>query len=398
MARMSSSAHEYDPTLPETFDSAHEVFADLRQRCPVAHSNAFDGFWAVTRYEDIHRILMDWQNYTTSVRNVVPGSSTTGRRPPLHLDPPDHTPYRRAIDRALGPARVASIEPATRRIAQNLMRSLVERGEGDFVEHFSGPLPVYVFAEWMGLTEAQAQVLYRTSQAYVKAWESFDKASVAVAAEQLAAMAREVLEERRRAPRDPLIDPTSSLIEARDSNGNPLPEQLLAGCLRQVLVVGLVAPPILLGSIAVHLSRDRQLQQHLRSNLDLVPDAIEEFLRLYTPYRGFARSSRTPVELHGRKIEPGEAIALVYASANRDERVFESPHEFRLGRENIKQHLAFGRGPHVCAGIPLARQQLRIALEELLVQTSDFEVCGEIKMSGMPELGPICVPLRIKSA
>lgn len=395
---MPSPANDYDPTLPETFDSAHEVFAELRERCPVAYSHAFDGFWAVTRYEDVHRILMDWQNYTTTVRNVVPGSSTTGRRPPLHLDPPEHTPYRRAIDRALGPARVASIEPATRRIAHDLMRELVGRREADFVEHFSGPLPVYVFAEWMGLTEAQARVLRRTSQAYVKAWESFDKESVAVAAEGLAAMAREVLEERRREPRDPLLDPTSSLIEARDNNGQPFPEALLAGCLRQVLVVGLVAPPILLGSIAVHLSRDRELQQRLRAEPELIPDAIEEFLRLYTPYRGFARSSRCPVELHGRRIEPGEAIALVYASANRDERVFEAPNEFRLGRANIKQHLAFGRGPHVCAGIPLARQQLRIALEELLRQTRDFEVCGEIKMSGMPELGPICVPLRLTPA
>ena len=136
---MPSTEHEYDPTQPETFESAHEVFADLRARCPVAHSNAFDGFWAVTRHEDILKILLDPQNYITSVRNVVPGSSTTGRRPPLHLDPPDHTPYRRAIDRALGSARVASIEPATRRIAHDLMAQLVARGEGDFVEHFSGP-------------------------------------------------------------------------------------------------------------------------------------------------------------------------------------------------------------------------------------------------------------------
>ncbi|MFL6579056.1 MAG: cytochrome P450, partial [Povalibacter sp.] len=139
---MPSTEHEYDPTLPETFDSAHDVFTDLRTRCPVAHSNSFDGFWAVTRHEDIQRILMDSQNYITSVRNVVPGSSATGRRPPLHLDPPDHTPYRRAIDRALGAARVASIEPATRRIARDLIRQLIARGEGDFVEHFSGPLPV----------------------------------------------------------------------------------------------------------------------------------------------------------------------------------------------------------------------------------------------------------------
>ena len=121
----------------------------------MAHSNAFDGFWAVTRYEDIHDILMQPELYITSVRNVVPGSSTTGRRPPLHLDPPDHTPYRKAIDRALGAARVAGIEDTTRRIARSLMQSLVKMREADFIEHFSSPLPAAVFGEWLGLTEEQ---------------------------------------------------------------------------------------------------------------------------------------------------------------------------------------------------------------------------------------------------
>jgi cytochrome P450 len=390
--------NEYDPTAPETFDSAHEVFADLRARCPVAHSTAFEGFWAVTRYQDIYDMLMQPELYITSVRNVVPGSSTTGRRPPLHLDPPAHTPYRRAIDRALSTARVASIERVTRGIAGKLMQSLVQMGEADFVEHFSSPLPAGVFGEWLGLTDAQTQVLWRTSQAYVNAWESFDKSSVAVAAAQLATMAAEVIAERRREPRDPSIDPTSSLIAARDNEGNPFPEVLLAGCVRQVLVVGLVAPPILLGSIAVHLARDVQLQQQLREDLSLVPDAVEEFLRLYTPYRGFARSVREEVELHGRRIRPGEPIALVYASANRDETVFPDPNTFQLRRPNIRQHLAFGRGPHMCAGIALARAELRIALEELLKQTSRFELCGDLKMSGMPELGPVSVPLRLHPA
>lgn len=389
---------EYDPTVPETFESAHEVFADLRARCPVAHSTAFDGFWAVTRYQDIYDMLMQPDLYITSVRNVVPGSSTTGRRPPLHLDPPDHTPYRRAIDRALGTARVASVETTTREVARSLMQSLVQKREADFVEHFSSPLPAGVFGEWLGLTDAQTQVLWRTSQAYVKAWESFDRNSVAVAAAQLAEMAAEVIAERRREPRDPNVDPTSSLIAARDNDGNPFPEALLAGCVRQVLVVGLVAPPILLGSIAVHLSRDIELQRQLRQDLSLVPDAVEEFLRLYTPYRGFARSARHEVELHGRRIRPGEAIALVYASANRDETVFPDPNTFQLRRPNIRQHLAFGRGPHMCAGVALARAELRIALEELLKQTSHFELCGDIKMSGMPELGPISVPLRLYPA
>ena len=390
--------NEYDPTQEETFESTYAAFADLRARCPVAHSTSFDGFWAVTRYQDVYDILMQPDLYITSVRNVVPGSSATGRRPPLHLDPPDHTPYRKAIDRALGAARVAGIEHTTRRVARSLMQAFVAKGEADFVEHFSSPLPAEVFGEWLGLTEKQTQVLWRTAQAYVKAWESFDKSSVATAAAQLAEMAAEVIAERRREPRDPDVDPTSSLLAARDDNGLPFPEVLLAGCVRQVLVVGLVAPPILLGSIAVHLSRDVELQQQLRGDPSLVPDAIEEFLRLYTPYRGFARSARHEVELHGRRIKPGEPIALVYASANRDETVFPEPDEFQLRRPNIRQHLAFGRGPHLCAGIALARQELRIALEELLSQTSHFELCGDLKMSGMPEVGPISVPLRVRAA
>src|SRR5690606_18651552 len=167
----------------------------------------------------------------------------------------DHTPYRRAIDRALGGTRVAAIEETTRRAARSLMQDLVARGEADFVEHFSSPLPAVVFGDWLGLTEAQTQVLWRTAKAYVKAWESFDKSSVAVAAEQLAAMAAEVIAERRREPRDPAVDPTSSLLAARDNDGNPFPEHLLAGCVRQVLVVGLVAPPVLLGSGPVGLAR-----------------------------------------------------------------------------------------------------------------------------------------------
>jgi cytochrome P450 len=390
--------NEYDPTIGESFEGTYAQFADLRARCPVAHSTAFEGFWAVTRYQDVLDILMQPDLYITSVRNVVPGSSATGRRPPLHLDPPDHTPYRKAIDRALGAGRVAAIESTTRRVARELMQSLVARREADFVEHFSSPLPAAVFGEWLGLTDAQTQVLWRTARAYVKAWESFDRNSVAVAAAQLAEMAAEVIAERRLEPRDPEVDPTSSLLAARDDAGQPFPEALLAGCVRQVLVVGLVAPPILLGSIAVHLSRDAALQQQLRTDPSSIPDAIEEFLRLYTPYRGFARSARAEVELHGRRIRPGEPIALVYASANRDEAVFPNADQFQLRRPNIRQHLAFGRGPHMCAGIALARQELRIALEELLRQTRHFEVCGELKMSGMPEVGPISVPLRLQPA
>lgn len=392
------TVNEYDPHAHEDFDTPHRVFADLRATCPVAHSDAFGGFWIATRHADIRRILDDPEEFTTTVRNVVPGASATGRRPPLHLDPPEHTPYRRAIDRALGASRLAAIEPVIEAHVARLLGDYIAAGGGDFVEAFGSPLPALLFADWFQLSEAQTGLLWRTAQAFVKAWEAFDIATVSKTSEVLYDLARDLIAERRAAPLDPEFDPVSSLLAATDPEGNPLPPEMLVGCVRQILVVGLVAPPVFLGSVAVHLARHPELAGELRAKPDQIEAAVEEFLRLYTPYRGFARTTRNGVELGGRRIEPGEPIALAYASANRDEAVFEAPDEFRLGRTNVREQLAFGRGPHRCAGMAMARMEFRIALRQLLEMTRSIALDGEPRMSGMPEVGPVYVPLKVKAA
>lgn len=117
----------------------------------------------------------------------------------------------------------------------------------------------------------------------------------------------------------------------------------------------MVAPPLLIGDMCNHLSRDKSLQQKLREDTSLIPAAVEEFVRLYVPYRGFCRTPARDVELHGRVIKAKEPVAMTYAAANRDPDVFESPHEFILHRPNATAHLGFGRGRHRCAGMPLAR-------------------------------------------
>lgn len=389
---------DYDPLAHEDFDTPHRVFADLRARCPVAHSDAFNGFWIATRHADIRAILDDPAEFTTTVRNVVPGASATGRRPPLHLDPPEHTPYRRAIDRALSQKRLAAIEPVIETHVAQLLDTYIAAGGGDFVEGFGSPLPALLFADWFKLNAVQTDLLWRTAQAFVKAWEAFDVATVSKTSEVLYDLARELIAERRERPLDPDVDPVSSLLAATDADGAPLPPEMLVGCVRQILVVGLVAPPVFLGSVAVHLSRHPNLADQLRANPDRIEAAVEEFLRLYTPYRGFARTTRNGVTLGGRRIEPGEPIALAYASANRDEAVFEAPDEFRLDRANIRDHLAFGRGPHRCAGMAMARLEFRIALRELLARTSRIELDGNVRMSGMPEVGPVYVPLKVTAA
>jgi cytochrome P450 len=157
----------------------------------------------------------------------------------------------------------------------------------------------------------------------------------------------------------------------------------------------MVAPPILFGNVAHHLARDKKLQTELRENPQLIPNAVEEFVRLYVPYRGFSRTASQPTELGGRSINPGEPITMTYAAANRDPEVFDNPHEFILGRENVSKHLGFGRGRHRCAGMPLARMALQVGLKVMLEGCADWEVNGDLQFAKMPEMGIVSCPVRI---
>lgn len=385
--------NDFDPLAPETFDSPYELFAQLRSQCPVAHTHAWDGVWALSKYNDVKAAASNAATFITSVQNVVPKVAFTGRRPPLHLDPPEHTPYRAALNPLLSEAKIAPLEPVIRGFCDELLSPLIARGEGDICADFSSHLPIYVFAHWMRMPAELVNALREIGRNYNVAVQSNDIEVTKATSLQLYDMARHLIALRKQEPHDPAEDPTSALLAARN-NGEPLPDEMIIGCVRQVLVVGIIAPTVVVGSIAVHLCRDQKLQQTLREAPELWPAALEEFLRLYTPYRGFARTVVEPVEIRGVRIEPREPIALLYASANRDEDVFEQPNAFQLDRPNIKEHLAFGRGPHNCVGAPLARLQLRVALEELLARTARIELAGEIRTTRFPEIGVLGATMR----
>lgn len=386
---------DFDPLKPETFDSAHAEYARLRAQCPVARSDAWGGFWALFSYADVRAAASDPGCFITSRQNVVPKVAFTGRRPPLHLDPPEHTPYRRALNPLLAPARVARLEPAARRCAVALLEPMLAEGKGDICMDFSSSLPVQVFGEWMQIPDDNRARLHRAGRAFNIAVQSGVDERMKETSLELYELARALVADREAHPRNVATDPTSALLAERQG-GEPLPRELIVGTVRQVLVVGMIAPMVMIGSIAVHLCRDQALQQQLRRSPDLIPAAIEEFLRLYTPYRGFARTAVRDVEIGGRHIPADEPIALVFASANRDERVFPNGDEFRLDRSNIGDHVAFGRGPHHCPGAALGRLELRVALEELLARTQRFVAAGEVVPTRFPEIGALSVPVRFE--
>jgi cytochrome P450 len=391
---MSTISQDFDPDLPEAFDSAHREYARLRGQCPVAHTDALGGFWALSRYDDVKRAASDAATFITSVQNVIPKVAFTGRRPPLHLDPPEHTPYRKALNPLLSVERSEAFAPKARALARELLGPMIAKGGGDICVEFSSYLPVNVFGEWMRMPADRLDTLHDAGRAFVLAVHMNQPEQMKTTSLRLYDMARDLIALRRAQPEDPALDPTSALLAARHQ-GEPLPEELIVGTVRQVLLVGIVAPMVMIGSICVHLSRHPELQAQLRGDPSLVPAALEEFLRLYSPYRGFARTAVQDVEFAGRTIPAGEAIALLYCSANRDESVFPDADSFQMNRPNIADHLAFGRGPHNCPGLHLGRMELRVALEEILAATPHgFALNGPVTMSKWPEIGALSVPLQ----
>jgi cytochrome P450 len=384
---------DFDPLLPEDFDSAHADYARLRSHCPVAHSDAWGGFWALMKHADVAAAAADSSLFITSKQNVVPAVAFTGRRPPLHLDPPEHTPYRRALAPLLSERKVARFEPIVREICRELLDAMAAKGGGDICEEFGARMPIRVFAHWMNLPPDRIAELAEVGKRYNIAVQSNDMEATKETSLLLYEMARNLVAERKADPLDPEIDATSALLATR-VDGEALPDEMIVGTIRQVLVVGIIAPAVLLGSIAVHLSRDQALQAQLRADPSLVPAAMEEFFRLYTPYRGFARTPTRDVEIRGRVIPEGEPVALVYASANRDEDVFEDGASFRLHRPNMKDSLHFGRGTHMCVGAALARMEMTVALEQMLERLPVFTLDGEPRPTRFPEIGGLSVRLR----
>jgi cytochrome P450 len=381
---------DFDPLDEEFARDPHAVWARLRAECPVARGARWD-FWALTRYDDIVAASSRPGDFTSSQGIVVPKNPVSGRRAPLHFDPPEQTRYRRPLNAVFSEERVAELKPAMRELAAELVGRFVADGGGEFVSEVSSPLAGLVFTDILQLPREYATELNASGEHFEHAQAHFDVETAERENLWLYAECRKIVADRKESPLDPGEDLVSALLAVR-VDGEPLEDEFVAGSLRQLLIAAHVAPTALLASAVDHLARERELQDRLRAEPELIPAALEELLRLYAPNQGFARTATRDVEVRGRTIHAGEMAALVLPSANRDPAVFDDPEEFVLDR-SPNPHLAFGHGPHKCAGVAVARAELIIALEELLACTASFERAGEPEMLGWPVYGPETLPL-----
>ncbi|MEY2855050.1 MAG: hypothetical protein RL030_2182 [Pseudomonadota bacterium] len=351
------------------------LHARLRQTCPVALQKSDGGpmqnGWLVTRYEDIVAVARDTQTYSQPVR--WPGRP----RPPLESDPPEHRQFRALLQPFFTARAVAEFDPVSRGLATSLIEPLVAAGGGDFAHDLARPLPPQVLLARLGQSsEGWERIKECCEASYLQG--STDPADLKTYEEADAFLwdyCHAAIADRKAVPRDPEQDLVTALLAGRIDD-KPVEESLVAGMLRLLVAAGHDSTTSAIGICLRYLAENPPIQAKLRAEPAGIALAIEEILRLQAPVIQMPRRVTRDVELGGRQLRTGDRVLLVFASGNRDESRFENPEQSRLDR-SPNRHLSFGSGIHVCIGNALARQEIQVALEELLAHTQEFGLASE---------------------
>ncbi len=364
-----------DPEQPGLFNRPDyfEVLARLRRQSPV-HRYA-PGSWVVSRYDDVRSVSRDPARFCSGRGVLMNDPIRRGAELPgsvLHMDPPVHGPWRKLVSRWLTPRAVAALEDSVRAVAADVLDE-VPAGEAiDLVDAVAAPLPVLVIAELLGIADADRRDLRRWSDACIDGADEADAdAAMASVGELLAFLGAEVAA-RRANPGDDLL---SALVGA-EIDGRPLGDDEVVMYCMSLLVAGNETARHLLSGSVLALAQHPDQRATLAADPAALPSAVEECLRWVTPIQAFGRTATTAIELGGSRIDAGDWVVLMYASANRDEAVF-GPDADRFDVTRSGAHLAFGFGEHVCLGAHLARLEGRVALEQLLARYPRYELAGE---------------------
>ena len=381
-----SRVMEYDPFSQEFQADPFPVYRWMRDEAPVFHNEKWN-WWALSRFEDVRAAATDPQTFLSyegiDIDDTAKDQSGPGFLP--DIDNPRHDQIRRMIQPQLLPNRIAEREDAVRAVVRRLIDAWRHRGTVDLAQELAWPMPNEVFFDLLGLPAARQE-----GRAQLERWvhELKDRkpddarlTPVAKAATTgIQSYFVDLLHERRARPRADLV---THLVTA-EIDGVPFAEEdfglafEVLGLMMVLFLGGVESTAGLTGTLFKLLAENPDQRTLLRENPALIPDAVEEAIRLATPLQLVGRTAARDVTLHGVTIPAGGRVVLVYGAANRDERRFADPDRFDVIRGRFR-HLGFGEGMHGCLGAPLARLEAKIALEEAL------PVLGHYTIAAPPE-------------
>jgi cholest-4-en-3-one 26-monooxygenase len=362
----------------------HDMFDTLRRDAPLYfHPEANgSGFWCVVRYHDLEQISRDARVFSSEGGITLYESAETEleqqRMMMLMMDPPRHTKLRLLVNKGFTPRMIEQLHDRIRQAAVDIIDTIAERGECDFVVDVAAELPLQVIAEMMGVPQADRHKVFEWSNRLIGS----EDPEYAVSAEdahgaamELFRYANDLAAEKRAHPGDDLV----STLLAAEVDGERLSDLEFDLFFELLAVAGNETTRNLISHGMLALAENPDQRDLLLGDPSLLPGAVDEMLRYASPVMYMRRTARADLELHGERIREGDKVALWYIAANHDPEVFADPHRFDI-RRTPNDYLAFGGGgPHFCLGSHLAKLEIRVMFEELLTRLPDVELNGPVQ-------------------
>jgi cytochrome P450 len=378
----------FDNTDPTLIEHLYERITEVQEKCPVAWSDARDGFWMLTKYADIVEASRDWETYTVTQGIMIPPTGASMPVIPAELDPPRHTKLRKLVLPNFTEKALEPWVPGIRTLVSDAFAPLLPTGQADIVVDVARPVPVLAICLILGI-DRDWQLIRRLAEEFLAA---VGKPELARAkAHELEAFLEEEIDARRGKP---VADLLGAYVNA-EIDGEQIPAQELLGLVQLLVVAGHETTVNGMGMMLYRLVSEPGLKERVLADRSLVDKVIDETLRLHPPVWNMGRTIRDATEVRGTSMCPGEKVMLVYGGANRDPEKFEHPADFDIDRPGITQHLTFGSGRHRCIGEALARLELRITLNYVLDTIPDIELGGTPAFGGgTNQYGPRSMPVR----
>lgn len=365
-------------------------WAEQRERCPIAFTERRQRTWLPVKYEDLSDIAHDVDRFSSRDIAVVSPFEVPLNDvfpvPPISSDRPVHTWARRLLLPAFGPTAIEKMTPITRALAEELIEEHFTDGIGDVAVDYARHIPVRIIAQMLGIPledeEKFTGWVVRTLQ---EGFQNLDGA-MDVLGEMTMYFSAQVAERRAMASEDRPDDVITMLIEAETDE--PMTDEHLLGTCFLLLIAGIDTTWSAIGSSLWHLAANPEDQQRLRDDPSLIPMAVEEFLRVYSPVT-MARYVTEDTEFKGCPMQEGDKILMAFPAGNHDPDMFEDADKVIIDREK-NRHFAFGSGIHRCLGSNLARMEIKVAIETFLEKVPTFELADpdDVVWNGGQVRGP----------
>ena len=380
-------ATDFDHLDPRWINDPYPIWDEMRQKCPIAHTERFMGVYFPSRYEDVRAVAYDTQNFSS--RRVVVRETPPPRvpAPPITSDPPKHRPARMVLLPPFTPDAMKKLEPRARALCNELIDKFIARGDCDAAVEYAQEIPVRLIAHMLGVPEDDGD-LYRKWIKQILEEGITDNSALMQGVGEMTNYFMRHVHERMAEPADDLI---TYLLGAK-FNDDTMEDEYVVGALRLLLIAGIDTTWSAIGSCIWHLAKTPQDRQRLVAEPSLMPTAIEEFLRAYAPVT-MAREVINDTEIGGCPIKAGQMVMLSFPAANRDPAMFSDADKVIIDRKE-NRHAAFGLGIHRCVGSNLARLEMTVAVEELLKRIPEFSLAGDVTWSEGTVRGPRRLPIK----